>query len=64
MNFNSASGSRFLSSLGFQQFLVSDNTSGELVEEGKELVRLVRIYLIYYTFFFEISIVGFSRTLF
>ena len=47
MNFNSASGSRFLSSLGFQQFLVSDNTSGELVEEGKELVRLVRIYLTY-----------------
>lgn len=32
-------GSRFLSSLGFQQFLVSDETSGELVEEGKELVK-------------------------
>lgn len=32
-------GSRFLSSLGFQQFLVSDETSVELVEEGRELVR-------------------------
>jgi len=32
-------GSRFLSSLGFQQFLMSDNTSGELVEEGKELIK-------------------------
>merc|ERR1719309_1833711 len=32
-------GSRFLSSLGFQQFLVSDQISGEFVEEGKELVK-------------------------
>ena len=32
-------GSRLLSILGFQQFLEQAETTGELVEEGKELAR-------------------------
>ena len=32
-------GSRLLSTLGFQQFLDADETSGEFVDEGKELIK-------------------------
>jgi len=32
-------GSRLLSILGFQQFLEQDDTTGEFVEEGKELIK-------------------------
>ena len=32
-------GSRLLSTLGFQQFLDQEELTGELVEEGKELVK-------------------------
>merc|ERR1719228_1272266 len=32
-------GSRILSTLGFQQFLDSDEDSGEFVDEGKELIK-------------------------